>query len=112
MRKLLPILALLITLGLTASAAAETVWALEDTGTRRWVDSDAVAAADVTKDARLEVVYREEGWVRVRLPANAGFGWLPDSKVTSIEPMKDLSIPSSLDLGNFGSDLPPINLNL
>lgn len=112
MRKFLPILALVITCGLATAAAAETVWALEDTGTRRWVDSDAVAAADVTKDARLDVVYREDGWVRVRLPANAGFGWLPEAKVTTVEPMKDLSLPGTFDLGNFGTDLPPLNLNL
>ena len=124
MRTVLSIIAALTILSLTATASADTVWATEDTQALRWQDNTETTAGDVTTGDRLEVVYREDGWVRVRLSGStATFGWLPEAKVTTERPATDdlggleglEGLPPGLDLpGGFdlGGGLPPINLDL
>lgn len=123
MRILLLLTTAMTMMALAASATAETVWATEDTSAQRWQDSAEFSAGDVTTGDRLEVVYRVEGWVRVRLAgAAATFGWLPEDKVTTERPAGSdlgggleglppgLDLPGGFDLG--GGGLPPINLDL
>jgi len=108
MRNVLTLFAIFFLLGVSASALAEPVWATETTAARRWVDSAEHLQTTVEKDARLDVVFREDGWVRVRLPGRQGYGWLPEAKVTTVEPAGalggDFQLPSTT--------LPPIQLDL
>lgn len=98
---------------LAVPAMAEPVWAVEDTSTRRWMDNADAQAGDVSTGDRLDVVYREGDWIRVRLSAvGAGFGWLPADKVTETAPAGqgaggfDLGLPGALDLpGKRPTDL-------
>ncbi len=133
MRTAISMLLLAATLGLATAALAEPVVATEDAVARRWIDNPDVDAGGVVTGDRLDVVYREGGWVRVRLPGpGAGFGWLPDTAVE--EPASDdgldLGLPGGFDLpgrapdlglpGAFpggtsipgGASIPPINLEI
>ncbi len=121
-------------------ALAEPVVCNEDMDARRWMDDADVVAGQVAAGDRVDVVYREGDWVRVRMAGpGAGFGWLPSSAVTAVDSGGtgfDLGLPGGLDLpgrgpgldlpGGFpggsglpggttlpgGSSLPPINLDI
>ena len=117
MRNVALIVTSLLCVALTGTALAETIWASEDTSVRRWHDNADVSSGTVETGARLEVVYREEGWIRVRLPGhNAGFGWIAEAKVTTQSPETDIGggefeLPGGLELPG-GRSLPPLNLDL
>ncbi len=122
MRNLLILLSLVAVLGTASMALADTVWAVEDASATRWSDDADEVAGDVKEGDRLEVIFRKEGLVRVKLPGAAGgFGWLPQVKVTAERP--DGAMEMDLDLGNLpgglelpggldlpGGGLPPIDL--
>ncbi len=116
MRHAATIPTLLLTLGVAASALAEPVWATESVAARRWVDSAEHLTTTVDEDARLDVVYREAGWVRVRLPGRQGYGWLPEDKVTTVEPagadQGDFQLPGGMPGSRGGAQLPPVQLDL
>lgn len=120
MRTVLLTLTAMMMLAFATTASADTVWATEDADAQRWQDSAEFTAGKVTAGDRLEVIYRKDGWVRVRLTgASATFGWLPEAKVTTERPATDLGglddLPGGLDLPDgfdLGGGLPPINLDL
>ncbi|MDP7112711.1 MAG: hypothetical protein QGH45_12145 [Myxococcota bacterium] len=101
------IVAATLALGAT-QALAEPVLCKEDMDARRWMDDADVVAGEVAAGDRVDVVYREGGWIRVRLAGpGAGFGWLPDSAVTEVD-----SGDTGFDLGLPGLDLPGRNPGL
>jgi len=110
MRSLISAIVILLVLGVSTAALAEPVWATEAVPARRWVDSAEHLETTIEKDARLDVIFREGGWVRVRLPGRAGYGWVPEDKVTTVEPAGaragsgDFQLPSTT--------LPPVQLEL
>lgn len=139
MKSAISILLLVAVVSVAATALAEPVRATEDVTARRWVDNADVKAGEVSSGDRLDVLFREEGWVRVRLAGpGAGFGWVPETAVAAIEdePGFDMGLPTGLDLpgrrpgldlpGGFpggttlpgggalpgGTSLPPLNLEI
>ena len=64
----------------------EYVYVTEDVQARRFSDSATPVSGEVKAGTRAQVVYRLEGWVRVRLPGLAGFGWVPVDKTSSEAP--------------------------
>ncbi len=132
-------LLLVAAISVAVPAQAEPVRATEDVTARRWVDNADVTTGDISAGDRLDVLFKEDGWVRVRLAGpGAGYGWVPETAVKPIEdePAFDLGMPGGLDLpgrkpgldlpGGFpggttlpgtgtlpgGTSLPPINLDI
>ncbi len=66
--------------------AAEYLYITEDTQARRFSDTETPVSGEVGAGARVEVVYRLDSWIRVRLPGMAGFGWVPADKTTTEAP--------------------------
>ncbi len=93
-------------------ALADTVWAAEDVVAQRWVDDADVTVGTVEQGARLDVVYREAGWVRVRIAALDRFGWLPETAVTTVEPEAPVEPDEPRRGLDFSTTLPPINLDI
>ena len=83
-RYLAPVLALSFA---TPVMAADYVYATRDVTARRWQDNEVYTSGDVKTNDRLEVVFKTDAWVRVRLPRSPKFGWLPLDAVTETAPV-------------------------
>ncbi len=85
-RPLLALVAMVLFGALSSVAwAVDYVYMTEDLDARRFSDTATPVSGKVEAGDKLEVVYRLDDWIRVRLPGRAGFGWVPEAK-TSVEP--------------------------
>jgi hypothetical protein len=69
-----------------ATSAAKYVYATKDVTARRWQDAETPSTGEVKTNDRLELVFKTDGWVRVRMPKSPKFGWLPADAVTETAP--------------------------
>ncbi len=69
-----------------AAASSEYVYVTEDVQARRFSDSETLISGEVKAGTRVQVVYRLDNQVRVRLPGRAGFGWVPADKTSTEAP--------------------------
>lgn len=86
------------------AVAADFVWATKDLTARRWEDAATPTAGDVKTNDRLEVVYKTEGWYRVKLAKSPKFGWVPADAVTATMPA-GAEPPPGPGLENLSPDL-------
>jgi len=91
----------LMAFGLSGSAvAADYVYAVQDVSARRWMDHETISSGDIKTNDRLMVVFKKDGWVRVRLAKSTSFGWIPETDVTVQKPegvTESAGVGSSLD---------------
>lgn len=73
----------------------EYVWATAEVEARRWIEDTVTLSGTVKKDARLEVIDRKDGFVRVRFEGTR-FGWLAETSTTKDKPASAAAGGSSL----------------
>jgi len=83
LRFVVPVLAMALSF---PAMAAEYVYATQDLEARRWQEAETPTSGAIATNDRLEVVYRGEGWLRVRLSKSPKFGWVAATAVTDVAP--------------------------
>jgi hypothetical protein len=78
-------------------AEAQTLWIVGDAPVeaKRYPDAEVGSAAEVAIGTSGTVLYREEGWVRLRLPDR--FVWVPETSTSASAP----ATLGGLDLGGL-----------
>lgn len=72
-----------ITLNLGEASELKTLFVIEDTASKRFVDSDQDGKSFISGD-RVQVLSEAEGWIRV-MKGNT-FGWLPEASLSAEDP--------------------------
>ncbi len=87
----------------TPAVAAEFVWTTAEVKATRFEEADSKEVGTIETGKRVEVLFREEGRIRVKLPASSTFGWIDATSVSDTAPDgAESDAPIKLDFPSLG----------
>ena len=78
--------------GSTTGTLPQYVWTTAEVKLKRWPDAEAISAT-LAPDRKVEVIYEDGDWVRVRDVLN--FGWAPRASLTATAPASEDGEPAA-----------------